>query len=120
MFSGAKNPLVIFRAKTNELEFIKGSRKSIGGLRAKRSKQFYENVEFEAHTGDILYMFTDGIIDQHGTDRERFTQKRLLEVLEQNATLNLTEQRDNIELELKNHQENERQTDDITLIGIKL
>ncbi|MCG8699326.1 MAG: SpoIIE family protein phosphatase, partial [Bacteroidales bacterium] len=120
LFAGAKNPLVIFRAKTKELEFVKGSRKSIGGLRAKRSKQFYEKVEVEAQTGDVLYMFTDGIIDQHGVDRNRFTQKKLLEVLEQNATLSLSEQKDNIELELKNHQENERQTDDITLVGIKL
>ncbi|MCG8699502.1 MAG: GAF domain-containing protein, partial [Bacteroidales bacterium] len=30
-FSGAKNPLVIYRAQTGELECIKGSRKSIGG-----------------------------------------------------------------------------------------
>ncbi|MCG8702442.1 MAG: serine/threonine-protein phosphatase, partial [Bacteroidales bacterium] len=119
-FSGAKNPLVIYRAQTGELECIKGSRKSIGGLRARRSKHKFENVELQLQSGDIIYLFTDGITDQHSLTRERYSQERLMILLNQVAKFELDKQKEIIEKELSMHMQNEKQTDDITLIGIKL
>ncbi|MCG8698429.1 MAG: SpoIIE family protein phosphatase [Bacteroidales bacterium] len=119
-FAGAKNPLIIYRAEKGELESIKGSRKSIGGLRAKRSNQDYENTVVNLQSGDMIYLITDGIIDQHSVDRDRFTVKRLHEIIEEVASKDLEEQHQKIELMLNEHMKGERQTDDITLIGIRL
>ncbi|MCG8697908.1 MAG: SpoIIE family protein phosphatase, partial [Bacteroidales bacterium] len=119
-FAGAKNPLIIYHSDSGELESIKGSRKSIGGLRAKRSKQYYENTVVNLQSGDMIYLITDGIIDQHSVDRDRFTVKRLHEVIKEVATKDIEEQHEKIELMLNEHMKGERQTDDITLIGIKL
>ncbi|MCG8701225.1 MAG: SpoIIE family protein phosphatase, partial [Bacteroidales bacterium] len=76
-FAGAKNPLVIYREKTGELEYIKGSRKSIGGMRAWRSRINFENFETTVSKEDVVYLFTDGILDQHSEKRERYTRERL-------------------------------------------
>ncbi|MCG8702408.1 MAG: serine/threonine-protein phosphatase, partial [Bacteroidales bacterium] len=119
-FCGAKNPLIIYRAEAGELEYIKGSRKSIGGLRAKRSKQAYERVDITAQTGDVIYLLTDGIIDQHSKERDRFSQARLLKLIEEVGAESLSAQESRIEQELKEHKGDEKQTDDISLIGIKL
>ncbi|MCG8698430.1 MAG: SpoIIE family protein phosphatase, partial [Bacteroidales bacterium] len=119
-FSGAKSPILIYRAHSKELEYHRGSRKSIGGLRAKRSKQFYEKLEFVVESGDIIYLFTDGIIDQHSPQRERFTKEKLVKLIKGNAQLELSDQCEKIEQELKMHQEKEKQTDDITIMGIQL
>ncbi|MCG8700339.1 MAG: SpoIIE family protein phosphatase, partial [Bacteroidales bacterium] len=118
-FAGAKNSIAIFRAQNGELEHLKGSRKSIGGLRAARSKMKFENNEIIVDNGDLLYMFTDGIIDQHSVDRERFTGVQLLEQLKKMGRININEQEKYINSILKKHQQNEKQTDDITLVGIK-
>ncbi|MCG8699267.1 MAG: SpoIIE family protein phosphatase, partial [Bacteroidales bacterium] len=118
-FAGAKLPLVIYRAETKELEIIKGTRRSIGGLRAKKSKQEYEKQDAEFFEGDVLYLFSDGIIDQHSPERGRFTRDRLMELLNDNAAELLSVQESKIREAIANHMKNERQTDDITLLAIK-
>ncbi|MCG8701994.1 MAG: SpoIIE family protein phosphatase [Bacteroidales bacterium] len=119
-FSGAKLPIIIYRAQKSELETYKGARKSIGGLRAKRSKVSFNNVEINAQPGDMLYMFTDGIIDQHSSERERFSIQRLHTLLCNIASKETKKQYDILDQTLDDHMKNEKQTDDITVIGIKL
>ncbi|MCG8696731.1 MAG: SpoIIE family protein phosphatase, partial [Bacteroidales bacterium] len=119
-FSGAKNPLVIYRTQTAELEFIKGSRKSIGGLRSRKSRHLFEKVELQLQTDDIIYLFTDGIIDQHSPTRERYTRERLMLLLKQVASFDLEKQKEIIEREISMHMQKEKQTDDITFMGIRL
>ncbi|MCG8696652.1 MAG: SpoIIE family protein phosphatase, partial [Bacteroidales bacterium] len=119
-FSGAKNPCVIYRAETGELEILKGSRKSIGGLRAKNSKQNYEKLEATIYKNDVIYLFTDGIIDQHNSSRDRFTRQRFFDTLTKSGSLKTKEQKEIIEKALNDHMNGEKQTDDISVMGIKL
>ncbi|MCG8699459.1 MAG: SpoIIE family protein phosphatase [Bacteroidales bacterium] len=119
-FAGAKNPLVIYKSTTGELEYIAGSRKAIGGLRAKRSKQFYENKEYIVHKNDLLYMFSDGYQDQHSIDRERFGRETLLNLLKKTAVMSIDEQSKVLNEELIKHQGDMDQTDDITILGIRI
>jgi ligand-binding sensor domain-containing protein/serine phosphatase RsbU (regulator of sigma subunit) len=119
-FSGAKNPCIIFHANSGELELIKGSRKSIGGLRAKYSRQFYETKEFRLKTNDIIYLITDGFIDQLNKNKDRFSRSRFIEMIETHCNLSLEEQKVKFERLLERHQQGEKQTDDITILGIKL
>ncbi|MCG8701822.1 MAG: SpoIIE family protein phosphatase, partial [Bacteroidales bacterium] len=119
-FSGAKNPCVIYRADKKELEILKGARKSIGGLRAKKSKLLYDKKELIIHEGDCIYLFTDGIIDQHNVKRERLSREYFLDILLEVASKNdLNEQKKRIETALFDFMQNEKQTDDISVVGIK-
>lgn len=120
LFSGAKNPGIIYRAATKTLEYKKGSRKSIGGVRAKRSLQYYELLEFILQKNDIIYLTTDGFIDQLNKEKNRFSSTRFLEMIENYKDLPLPEQKIKFETELNNHQKKEKQTDDITVVGIRL
>lgn len=120
VFAGAKNPCIYYNSKSDKIEFIKGSRKSIGGIRSKRSTQFYEAQEFTLQSNDIIYLISDGFIDQLNIDKERFSRTRFVEMLEKYKNLPVSRQKQEFEKELNNHQKNEKQTDDITFIGIKL
>jgi serine phosphatase RsbU (regulator of sigma subunit) len=68
----------------------------------------------------MLYLTTDGIIDQNGPSRKRYGTPKLLEMITQAAALPLEEQKSLLEASLSSHQEQEEQRDDITLMGIRL
>jgi len=116
-FSGAKRPLYVSR-KNNEIEEIKGTRKSIGGK--KEGIEDFSSVEIKLESGDILYLSSDGLTDQNNKDRKRFGSNKLKEILQLNIDQSMENQKLAIEKELDIFMENEEQRDDITLIGIKI
>lgn len=119
-YSGARNPLIYIQ--NQHLHTIKADIKSIGG------EQREENKVFTKHIVDIslpttFYLFTDGFQDQFGGKAHKkfmtaSLRKKLLEIHqkplpEQHNILNET-------LEQWITEGNERQTDDILLIGVKV
>lgn len=120
IFSGAKRPLCFYKKGTNDISVIRGSHKSIGGIRAKRSKLFYENYEIELDKGDIIYLFSDGYIDQNSFNRIKLGSKKLYEILLEIKDMEMEEQRKNLEDLLSAHMINTDQRDDITFVGIRL
>lgn len=116
-FSGAKRPLYVSR-KNNEIEEIKGTRKSIGGK--KEGIEDFSSVEIKLESGDILYLSSDGLTDQNNKERKRFGSNKLKEILQLNIDQSMENQKLAIEKELDIFMENEEQRDDITLIGIKI
>jgi serine phosphatase RsbU (regulator of sigma subunit)/Flp pilus assembly protein TadD len=81
---------------------------------------------FTLHTlnykkGDTLYLGTDGYVDQFGgTDGKKFKYRRLCETLKQNAALNLSAQKNVLEITFTDWKGNLDQVDDVLLIGVKL
>jgi serine phosphatase RsbU (regulator of sigma subunit) len=118
-FSGAKRPLFYFKDE-NEIETVRGDRKSIGGVRSKRSSVNFTNTEIVLKSGDWLYLTTDGIIDQNGIDRKRFGSGRFVEVLTQMRIAQPEEQGKALDSALIEYQDKEEQRDDITVLGIRL
>jgi len=123
-FSGAKHSAcyVSFqnKEKNGEIQLLKGTRKSIGGTRFKNSNLLFENQEVILQKGDVMYLTSDGFIDQANSERKRFGTKEFLQLLTKNAALPMISQRETLEIALKTHQQNEEQRDDITVIGIKI
>ncbi|MCK5029494.1 MAG: SpoIIE family protein phosphatase [Bacteroidales bacterium] len=117
-FSGAKRPLFFYNTKTKELEEIKGNRISIGGVR--KTTEVFNNHIIQAETGDIFYLSSDGLTDQNNLERKRFGSSKLKEIIINNISLPMQQQKEIIEDELNNFQKDEEQRDDITLIGIKI
>ncbi|MBN2520487.1 MAG: SpoIIE family protein phosphatase, partial [Bacteroidales bacterium] len=120
IFSGAKRPLYIYNNDNTSIERISGARKSIGGIRAKRSKLFYTNYETTVKKGDILYLSSDGYVDQNAPDRKKLGSLRLKQLLEEIKNLQLNSQKQRLEHELEQHMQKEEQRDDITFIGLEL
>lgn len=120
VFSGAKQSLYYYSEKSGHLVRLRGDRKSIGGAGKKRNKQDFTNQEIILQKGDMIYLLSDGIIDQHSPQRKKFGSKKLIEILTANVKSDLNEQQNQIKKCLDHHQGNEHQRDDITVFGIKL
>lgn len=81
---------------------------------------------FKSHTlklspGDMVYMMTDGFVDQFGTQtRERFTSQRALKLLEEVYPLPLEAQKDKILETFHTWKQDCEQVDDIAVIGFRI
>jgi hypothetical protein len=119
-FSGAKRPLYIINNKENKLINNPGDRKSIGGYGLSKREMEFSDYSTEIEKGDIIYMFSDGIVDQNGPDRKKFGRINLEEAIIDCAKLSPSKQKVVIEERLFAYMEKEEQRDDITLIGLKI
>jgi len=72
-----------------------------------------------------LYLFSDGFTDQFGGDKtknrsKKLSKKRFEQLLLEIQEMNLSEQESYLEYTLNNWMQNEEQTDDILVIGLKV
>jgi phosphoserine phosphatase RsbU/P len=117
-FSGAYNPLYIFRG--NELIELKADKRSIGSFKREEDVDFV-NHQIQLLTGDILYMFTDGYYDQiGGPESKKYFIRNFKELLQTNCGSMLSTQNEIFEETIKNWQGNKNQTDDMLIVGIKI
>ena len=86
----------------------------------KYNKIVFTNKEIILQQNDLIYLTTDGYIDQNNKERKRFGTKKFENILNKIANMELSEQKQILETELDNWQRNEKQRDDITVVGIKL
>ncbi|AZQ62178.1 hypothetical protein EI427_07995 [Flammeovirga pectinis] len=118
-FSGAKRPLYIFRNETSTLEVVAGASKSVGYTN--RKKKEFNSQDIKLFKGDIVYLCSDGYVDQNNQNREKIGTLRLKALLEQNAISTMDQQKEVLEAELEQHQiGGVEQRDDITIIGLKV
>jgi serine phosphatase RsbU (regulator of sigma subunit) len=119
LLCGAKRPLYHYQATEQKLAVIKTTRRGIGGKKISSTPPLFENKSVTIAPGDCLYLSTDGFIDQQDQNRKRFGSQKLTNILSEIGGMPLAEQKQTLEHALKQHQGNEPQRDDITLLGIK-
>lgn len=120
IYAGAKRPLYIIKKRENKLISHRGDRKSIGGYNLSKREIKFTNFEAEVEPGDMIYLFSDGIVDQNSPDRKKFGRLRMEEIMAECAMLRAAEQHVIFEQRLREYMENEEQRDDITLMGLKI
>jgi len=120
-FSGAKRPLYVIRRQgaSFALEEIRGDRKSVGG-RQRETERIFHTFKIARTEDMILYLTTDGYVDQPNADLDPFDSSRLKQLLEAIAELPMAEQRTRLKGELDNFRRGKAFRDDITLIGLRL
>ncbi|MCS7076173.1 MAG: SpoIIE family protein phosphatase [Bacteroidia bacterium] len=120
-FSGANRPLWIIRHETkSQIEEIKGDKVFIGYDEQWESKELHV-WESVLKKKDRIYLFTDGIVDQFGGDKDKkFGIGRLKETLIQTAEQPLEIQKNNLKEVLTKWQGSNPQTDDMCIIGIEV
>jgi ligand-binding sensor domain-containing protein len=117
-FAGAKNPLYIVRQ--GKLMEIKGSSFPIGGRKMRQPKEF-KNHKYKMERGDTFYLFSDGFQDQFGGKFNRkFMKKRFRELLQSISHHPMAEQRRILVETFEKWKGDNRQTDDILVIGIRV
>ncbi len=118
-FAGAKRPLFYYKRETGKVQMIKGDRKPIGGKRAMQSPVEFKNKYLTLSANDIIYLTTDGMIDQNNPKRKRFGTPRFLDLLNEVKDFDLEKQQDYIEKTLRDFMADQPQRDDITIMGVK-
>jgi serine phosphatase RsbU (regulator of sigma subunit) len=116
-FAGAKGKM--FYTEKGELKEIKSTKRSIGGGRKSELKPF-ENQTIVLKNSELIYLFTDGIIDQQNYTGEKYGKERFKEFMESIAHLSLQEQYGRLLIEINEFIGNQVQRDDITLIGFRI
>jgi serine phosphatase RsbU (regulator of sigma subunit) len=122
-FAGAKRPLYSIHlngilAHQQEVVEWKGDRQPIGFvLNAHRE---YMQTEMILDKGSLIYMTSDGLVDQGNYRNKRFGTQRFRRILQENASKSLETQKIILERELKDYQRKATQRDDITVLGLKL
>ncbi|MEA2042224.1 MAG: SpoIIE family protein phosphatase [Bacteroidota bacterium] len=115
-FAGAYNPLYIIRE--NELIIYKATRNPIGNYPKEIS---FKSHEIQLQKNDILYLFSDGYVDQFNEDYgKKISKKRFRNILLENHKLPMNEQKQKLESFLNDWQGLEEQIDDIAVLGIKI
>lgn len=116
-YSGAFRPLI--RIRGNEVQEYKGSRYPIG-FYPEVSKVF-ETLVIPFEEGDSFYIFSDGYIDQFGGEKKKkLNRRRFIELLLEIKEMEAEEQESFLEYALNNWKQEEEQTDDILVIGMKM
>jgi PAS domain S-box-containing protein len=119
IFCGAKRPLFIFKNSENELVELRPNRRSIGGSYLRNITPFTQE-QITTDNGDILYLSTDGLIDQNNAERKKFSTPKITDLLKSTAKSTPEEQRRILETELNQYMTGTEQRDDITLFALKL
>ncbi len=118
-YSGAKSDLYYFSHNNNDITILSSERRSIGGSKQKRGNIEFTNKDFYLFKDDIMWLTTDGIIDQNNSERKRFGTPKFIDMLKEAKDLDLIDQKRLIDKTLAKHQGDEEQRDDITVWGIK-
>lgn len=117
-FSGKGNCL--FHITEEKINAVKCDRKD--EEQSEQKEYDFRTGSLQLKQGDALYLSSDGYADQTGSGHKRYTRKRLSDFLPGIHTLPMPEQGDRLNEEIEGWREagNEDQTDDITVIGIRV
>jgi serine phosphatase RsbU (regulator of sigma subunit) len=116
-FSGAYNPLYIFRE--GELIIQEADRMPVGE-HVNDKVPFTEKI-FQPLKGDRLILFTDGYKDQNGGENnKKFSTRRFKELLTNSASNSLPEQKEILTENLDKWKNDQEQLDDVLVMGLNL
>ncbi len=115
-FAGANNPLVLIRE--SEVYQYKGDRMPVAI--SDRMMNFNNHI-IELRENDLVYIFSDGYIDQFGGENnKKFMRKRLVNLLTEIREEPMKKQKDILVRTFDDWKGSNEQTDDVVMIGLKI
>jgi serine phosphatase RsbU (regulator of sigma subunit) len=106
--------------KNREITELKADKKSIGYKHSKFDYKF-SNHFLNLSTIDTIYLTSDGFLDQLGGNKGfPFAKRRFKELISNNLNFPLEEQKNNFIQKIEKYQQNLENTDDRTIIAIKI
>ncbi len=119
VFAGARLPLWVLGPGEEELAVHAGDPHSLGYRRSREDYPF-RNQELALAPGSVVYLFTDGILDQHGGRFSfGFGRRRLGRLLQDLRDLPMAAQGEALAEALADYQGANPQRDDITILGFR-
>ena len=118
-YSGAHRPLYLLRK--GELQEFKGDRKAIGGIpHRKKAEKNFTNYSIDIQKGDKIFFFSDGMPDQlGGPEKRKYSPKRIREAIVDNSDMSMVQYANYFAKDFHQWQGEQKQIDDVLLIGIE-
>ncbi len=117
VFAGANRPLFVAE-KNKGLSVYKGDKQPVGLYYALSD---FTQQTIQLNENSIMYLFTDGYADQFGGEKnKKLGSKELTQTLGRVFELTLSEQKESLTKTFLQWKQNNEQTDDVTLIGLKI
>jgi len=112
---------VLYSNKTNSIEELLPdvNNAQFGAIGIPDIEVSFPDIEFEMNSGDILVLFTDGVIESANEDHEQFGRKRLEQVIMENHDLPISELRNKIINNLNGFMGETLRDDDVTFVILK-
>ncbi len=110
------NRQLIIRNRKKTCEFLTTKGKPLGVF----NESFYSQQSMEYDPGDMLFLYTDGIIEAFNEDFEEFGEERLLNILIDNSSNSPQKLIEIVQSEIKKFIGDATQSDDITMLAIKM
>lgn len=115
-YAGANNPLWIIRK--GELIETKGDKHHVGKCDLMPN---FTNHEFKLETGDCIYIFSDGYVDQFGGPKgKKFMSAKFKNLLLSIQDKSIIEQKEILKTNFNNWKGSLEQVDDVCVIGLKI
>lgn len=119
VFAGAKHNLIIKKKGAERIQIIKGDRNSLGGHVIAYKSHAFTNNELICNSDDLIYMYSDGFIDQNNRQRKRIGSNNFYMLIDEISNLDIAVQNTKMEDYLKDWQKKESQRDDISILIVK-
>lgn len=118
-FSGAFNPLYIIR--DSSIIEVKGDRQSVGVYHDEDEVHSFTNHVIPLQDGDLIYIFTDGFVDQFGgPEGKKYKYRRFRHLLLALQQLPLNKQEEYLRKSILEWKGENDQVDDILVIGLRI
>ena len=115
-YAGAYHTIIIIR--DNQIIELKTDKEPIGFTYIMTP---FSNFEFQLKKGDLLYLYTDGFVDQFGGERgKKFKSRQFKELLLSINTLSLIKQKSILKETFNSWKGKEEQVDDVTVVGMRV
>lgn len=117
-FSGAILSAII-KKHTGELITTGFNNYPIGGWQIEKNRNYYSDV-YQLEKGDEIFLFTDGIVDQFGGEKnKKFGIKNLKRIIAEDF-VSMNDKIDYMKEVIQAWKGNNLPTDDITVLGLKI
>lgn len=119
VFAGAKTPLFCLPAGEADFVVVDGDKKGVGYTDTPLDYA-WTNKTVELSKGDMIYLTTDGIIDQiGGLKKIAFGKKRLMQLLLKHRVKSMEDQCEAVLRNYYEYQGNQRRRDDVSFFGFR-
>jgi serine phosphatase RsbU (regulator of sigma subunit) len=116
-YAGANNPIII--ANNEKILELKPDKMPIS-LYMDIKKSFFTQ-EIEITSNDMIYMYTDGFVDQFGGEKgKKFFKRNLFKLVKSISSKNIIEQKTILNDTFNSWKADEPQLDDVTLLGFRI
>ena len=116
--NGGHNPPVIYHAKNNSCEYLQIAKNFVLGAMEDMN---FKQQEIYLEKGDFIFVYTDGVNEAMNENHEEYTAERLLNFMNQtDCNVPLPELLKNIRADVSEHVGDADQSDDITMLALRL